>query len=181
VNHLAGHIYANNLVTPMEFPLMALVVSGGHTELDYMPEDNRFQTIGDTRDDAVGEAYDKVGRLLGFQYPAGKAMDELAQTGHDTYHYPRPMIDEENYDFSFSGLKSAVINHLHNAEQRGEDLDRADVAASFQAAVVEVLVTKTMRALDEYPVKQLLVAGVWQRIPAYARAWKRPSGAGTRK
>ncbi|MDK6234090.1 tRNA (adenosine(37)-N6)-threonylcarbamoyltransferase complex transferase subunit TsaD [Aerococcus sanguinicola] len=159
VNHIAGHIYANQLVQAMDFPLLALVVSGGHTELVYMPEDAVFEKFGDTRDDAVGEAYDKVGRLLDLPYPGGKRMDELAQEGRDTYAYPRPMLDEDNFDFSFSGLKSAVINHLHNADQRGEKLVKEDVAASFQAAAVEVLVEKTCRALDEYPVKQLLVAG----------------------
>lgn len=159
VNHMAGHIYANQLVTPMAFPLLALVVSGGHTELVYMAADGQFETIGDTRDDAVGEAYDKVGRVLNLPYPGGKKIDEMAQIGEDVYDYPRAMIQEDNYDFSFSGLKSAVINHMHNAEQRGEILDPNHIAASFQAAAVDVLVEKTMRALKEYAVKQLLVAG----------------------
>lgn len=158
-DHIAGHIYANQLVEPLQFPLMALVVSGGHTELIYMPEDGVFEPIGETRDDAVGEAYDKVGRVLDLPYPGGKKMDELAQIGEDTYDYPRPMLAEENFDFSFSGLKSAVINHRHNAEQRGETLVQENIAASFQSAVVETLVTKTMRAIDQYPVKQLLLAG----------------------
>ncbi|MDO4671064.1 MAG: tRNA (adenosine(37)-N6)-threonylcarbamoyltransferase complex transferase subunit TsaD [Aerococcus sp.] len=158
-DHIAGHIYANQLVTPLQFPLMTLVVSGGHTQLVYMPKDGVFQTIGETRDDAVGEAYDKVGRVLNLPYPGGKKMDELAQVGEDTYHYPRPMIDEDNFDFSFSGLKSAVLNHQHNAKQRNETLVAENIATSFQAAVTEVLVTKTMRALHAYPVKQLLLAG----------------------
>ncbi|MDO4680026.1 MAG: tRNA (adenosine(37)-N6)-threonylcarbamoyltransferase complex transferase subunit TsaD [Aerococcus sp.] len=158
-DHIAGHIYANQLVASLQFPLMALVVSGGHTQLIYMPEDGVFETIGETRDDAVGEAYDKVGRVLNLPYPGGKKMDELAHLGEDTYHYPRPMIDEENLDFSFSGLKSAVLNHRHNAEQRGETLIPENIAASFQAAITEVLVTKTMRALADYPVKQLVLAG----------------------
>lgn len=159
VNHMAGHIYANQIVHPIHFPALALVVSGGHTELVYMPQDGQYQKIGDTRDDAVGEAFDKVGRLLGIPYPGGKKMDEMAQKGQDIYAYPRPMIAEDNFDFSFSGLKSAVINHLHQAEQKGESLDPNDVAASFQAAAVEVLVEKTKRALIQYPVKQLLLAG----------------------
>lgn len=158
-DHIAGHIYANQLVEPFQFPLMALVVSGGHTELIYMPEDGVFEPIGETRDDAVGEAYDKVGRVLNLPYPGGKKMDELAQIGEDTYNYPRPMIAEDNFDFSFSGLKSAVINHQHNADQRGETLVQEDIAASFQAAVVETLVTKTMRAIEQHPVKQLVLAG----------------------
>ncbi len=159
VNHMAGHIYANQIVHPIHFPALALVVSGGHTELVYMPQDGQYQKIGDTRDDAVGEAFDKVGRLLGIPYPGGKKMDEMAQKGQDIYAYPRPMIAEDNFDFSFSGLKSAVINHLHQAEQKGESLDPNGVAASFQAAAVEVLVEKTKRALIQYPVKQLLLAG----------------------
>ncbi|WEB71094.1 tRNA (adenosine(37)-N6)-threonylcarbamoyltransferase complex transferase subunit TsaD [Aerococcus christensenii] len=159
VNHMAGHIYANQIVHPIHFPALALVVSGGHTELVYMPQDGQYQKIGDTRDDAVGEAFDKVGRLLGIPYPGGKKMDEMAQKGQDIYAYPRPMIAEDNFDFSFSGLKSAVINHLHQAEQKGESLDPNGVAASFQAAAVEVLVKKTKRALIQYPVKQLLLAG----------------------
>lgn len=159
VNHMAGHIYANQIVHPIHFPALALVVSGGHTELVYIPQDGQYQKIGDTRDDAVGEAFDKVGRLLGIPYPGGKKMDEMARKGQDIYAYPRPMIAEDNFDFSFSGLKSAVINHLHQAEQKGESLDPNGVAASFQAAAVEVLVEKTKRALIQYPVKQLLLAG----------------------
>lgn len=159
VNHMAGHIYAARLVEPLQFPLMALLVSGGHTELVYMEKDGSFEIIGETRDDAAGEAYDKVGRVLGLSYPSGKEIDELAHQGNDTYNFPRAMIKEDNFDFSFSGLKSAFINLTHNAEQRGEDLDKKDLAASFQASVVEVLVTKTIKACKTYPVKQLIVAG----------------------
>ena len=159
INHMAGHIYAARLVQPLRFPLLSLLVSGGHTELVYMQEDGAYEIIGETRDDAAGEAYDKVGRVLGLPYPSGKALDELAHTGQDTYHFPRAMLQEDNYDFSFSGLKSAFINLVHNAEQRGETLDRADLAASFQASVVEVLVTKTVRACQQYPVKQVILAG----------------------
>ena len=159
INHMAGHIYAARLVEPLEFPLMALLVSGGHTELVYMEEDGSFEIIGETRDDAAGEAYDKVGRVLGLTYPSGKEIDELAHQGEDTYDFPRAMIKEDNFDFSFSGLKSAFINLTHNAEQRGEELDRKNLAASFQASVVEVLVTKTIKACKAYPVKQLIVAG----------------------
>lgn len=159
VNHMAGHIYAARFVKPFEFPLIVLLVSGGHTELVYMQEDGSYEIIGETRDDAAGEAYDKVGRVLGLSYPSGKEIDELAHHGKDNYHFPRAMIHEANYDFSFSGLKSAFINLVHNAEQRGEELDKNDLAASFQASVVEVLVTKTLRACKEFPVKQLVVAG----------------------
>ncbi|AZP04562.1 tRNA (adenosine(37)-N6)-threonylcarbamoyltransferase complex transferase subunit TsaD [Jeotgalibaca ciconiae] len=158
-NHIAGHIYANQLVQPLQFPLLALVVSGGHTELVYMPEDGVFETIGETRDDAAGEAYDKIGRVLGLPYPGGKVLDEMAHEGKETLNFPRAMLQEDNYDFSFSGLKSAVINTIHNARQKGDDIDPYDIAASFQAAVVEVLVAKTIRAAKEKPIKQLLLAG----------------------
>ncbi|MDT2572502.1 tRNA (adenosine(37)-N6)-threonylcarbamoyltransferase complex transferase subunit TsaD [Enterococcus raffinosus] len=159
INHMAGHIYAARLVKPLEFPLMALLVSGGHTELVYMVEDGSFEIIGETRDDAAGEAYDKVGRVLGLSYPSGKEIDELAHQGEETYDFPRAMIKEDNFDFSFSGLKSAFINLTHNAEQRGEQLNKMNLAASFQASVVDVLVTKTIKACKTYPVKQLIVAG----------------------
>ena len=159
VNHMAGHIYANQLIEPLQFPLMALVVSGGHTELVYMPQDGQFEIIGETRDDAAGEAYDKIGRILNLPYPGGKKMDELAHIGEDVYDFPRAMIHEDHYDFSFSGLKSAVINRIHNAKQKGEEIVPENVAASFQASVVEVLVEKSKRALEEYSVKQFVLAG----------------------
>lgn len=159
VNHMAGHIYAANFVEPLQFPLMALLVSGGHTELVYMKETGSFEIIGETRDDAAGEAYDKVGRVLGLTYPSGKEIDELAHLGQDTYHFPRAMMKEDNYDFSFSGLKSSFINTVHNAEQRDEKLIVKDLAASFQASVIDVLADKTIRACKEYPVKQLVMAG----------------------
>lgn len=159
VNHMAGHIYAASFVEPLVFPLMTLLVSGGHTELVYMKADGEYQVIGETRDDAAGEAYDKVGRVLGLNYPSGKELDELAHQGQDTFNFPRAMLKEPNYDFSFSGLKSSFINRYHNAEQKGEVLDKADLAASFQASVVEVLVTKTLKACHAYDVKQLVMAG----------------------
>lgn len=159
VNHIAGHIYANQLIEPLEFPLLALVVSGGHTELVYMQEDGDFEVIGETRDDAAGEAYDKIGRVLGVPYPGGKYIDEMAQKGKDTFNFPRAMIHEDNYDFSFSGLKSAFINTVHNAKQKDEILDQNDLATSFQQAVVDVLVAKTIRAAKEYNVKQVVLAG----------------------
>lgn len=159
VNHMAGHIYAARFQQELAFPLMALLVSGGHTELVYMAEDGSYEIVGETRDDAAGEAYDKVGRVMGLKYPSGKEIDQLAHEGQDTYDFPRAMLKEDNLDFSFSGLKSAFINLVHNAEQRGEELSKVDLAASFQASVVEVLVKKTMRACHDYPVKQLVVAG----------------------
>lgn len=159
VNHLAGHIYATQLQTPLKFPLLALIVSGGHTELVYMAQDGSYEIIGETHDDAVGEAYDKVGRLLDLPYPAGKYMDELAQEGEETYEIPRAMIQEDNLDFSFSGMKSSVMNTVHNAQQRGEIIRSADLATSFQRAVVDVLVTKTRKAFEEYQVQQFLIVG----------------------
>ena len=159
VHHIAGHIYANRLVTEFTFPLLALVVSGGHTELVYMKEHGHFEVIGETRDDAAGEAYDKVARTLNMPYPGGPHIDRLAHEGTPAIDLPRAWLEEGSYDFSFSGLKSAVINTVHNAEQRGETIAPEDLAASFQASVVEVLVTKAKRAVEQYGVKQLLVAG----------------------
>ncbi|MBX9976521.1 tRNA (adenosine(37)-N6)-threonylcarbamoyltransferase complex transferase subunit TsaD [Cytobacillus firmus] len=159
VHHIAGHIYANRLVEEMEFPLLSLVVSGGHTELVYMKEHGHFEVIGETRDDAAGEAYDKVARTLNLPYPGGPHIDRLAHEGNPTIQLPRAWLEEGSYDFSFSGLKSAVINTVHNAEQRGETIVPEDLAASFQDSVIDVLVTKTERAIEEYQVKQLLLAG----------------------
>lgn len=159
VNHMAGHIYASQLVKPLAYPLMALLVSGGHTELVYMPKDNVFQLVGETRDDAVGEAYDKIGRVLQLPYPSGKYIDELATQGTDTLKLPRAMMTEEHLDFSFSGLKSAVINVVHNAKQKGETIEPVDLAASFQSSAVDVLVAKTLKSLAKYPTKTLVVAG----------------------
>ncbi|AVL00420.1 tRNA (adenosine(37)-N6)-threonylcarbamoyltransferase complex transferase subunit TsaD [Pediococcus inopinatus] len=159
VNHMAGHIYAARFVKPIVFPSMALLVSGGHTELVYMPYENEFQIIGETRDDAAGEAYDKIGRVLGMTYPAGKPIDELAHQGKDTFHFPRAMVHEDNFDFSFSGLKSAFINTVHHADQINETLNRADLAASFQQSVVDVIVKKTLLACEKFQIKQLILAG----------------------
>lgn len=158
VHHIAGHIYANNLVKRLEFPLMALVVSGGHTELVYMKEDYSFEKIGGTLDDAVGEAYDKVARVLNIPYPGGPNVDKLAQMGQDSYDLPLP-LDDDTYNFSFSGLKSAVINLKHKCEQRNEEINPADLATSFQNRVIEILAKKTVRALKEYNVKRLIIAG----------------------
>lgn len=159
VHHIAGHIYANRLIQELHFPLLALVVSGGHTELVYMKEDGVFEVIGETRDDAAGEAYDKVARTLKLSYPGGPHIDRLAQEGSANIPFPRAWLEEGSYDFSFSGLKSAVINYMHNAEQRGVEITPADVAASFQESVVEVIVKKTIQAAKEYDVKQVLLAG----------------------
>ena len=159
VHHIAGHIYANRLLTEMKFPLLSLVVSGGHTELVLMEEHGAFKVLGETRDDAAGEAYDKVARTLKLPYPGGPHIDRLAHEGNDTLNLPRAWLEEGSYDFSFSGLKSAVINTLHNAQQRGETIRPEDLAASFQSSVIEVLVTKTIAAAKEYGVRQVLLAG----------------------
>ncbi|WP_176465747.1 tRNA (adenosine(37)-N6)-threonylcarbamoyltransferase complex transferase subunit TsaD [Virgibacillus sp. 7505] len=159
VHHIAGHIYANRLEQEFEFPLLALVVSGGHTELVLMKEHGSFEVIGETRDDAAGEAYDKVARTLQLPYPGGPRIDKLAAEGEQSIDFPRAWLEPESYDFSFSGLKSAVINTLHNAKQKGQTLEPADVAASFQASVVDVLVGKTIRAAEAFGAKQVIVAG----------------------
>ena len=159
VHHIAGHIYANNLEEPFAFPLMALIVSGGHTELVYMKDHLNFEVIGETRDDAVGEAYDKVARTIGLPYPGGPKVDQLAAKGKDVYYFPRVWLEPDSFDFSFSGLKSAVINKLHNLKQKNETIVPEDVAASFQNSVVEVLVGKAIKACEAYEVNQLIVAG----------------------
>lgn len=158
VHHIAGHIYANNLVKRLEFPLIALVVSGGHTELVYMKDDYSFEKIGGTLDDAVGEAYDKVARVIGIPYPGGPNVDKLAHIGRDSYNLPLP-LDDDTYNFSFSGLKSAVINLKHNIMQRGGNIIDEDLATSFQNRVVEILTKKTIKALKEYNVHRLIIAG----------------------
>lgn len=159
VNHMAGHIYANRFVREFEFPLVALIVSGGHTELVLMNGHGSYRVVGETRDDAAGEAYDKVARVLELPYPGGPEIDRLARVGRESIAFPRAWLEKDSFDFSFSGLKSSVINTIHNAKQRGEGLATADVAASFQASVVDVLTTKTVRAAETYDVKQVVLAG----------------------
>ena len=158
VHHIAGHIYANNLEKRLEFPLIALVVSGGHTDLVYMKEDYSFKRIGSTLDDAVGEAYDKVAKVCGLDYPGGPIVDKLAKEGKDTYDLPYP-LDDDTYNFSFSGIKSAVVNTVHNEIQRGNDIRVSDMCTSFQNRVVKVITKKTMRALKEYKCNTLVLAG----------------------
>lgn len=158
VHHLAGHIYANNLVKPLEFPLIALLVSGGHTDLFYMSEDYNFQRIGGTLDDAVGEAYDKVARVIDVPYPGGPLVDKLAKEGEDTYNLPTP-LDDDSYNFSFSGIKSAVINLVYKEKQKGNKIIKENMACSFQNRCVNILTKKTMRALKQYHCNNLIVAG----------------------
>lgn len=158
VHHIAGHVYANNLENRLKFPLVALVVSGGHTDLIYMKKDYSYELIGSTLDDAVGEAYDKVAKILGLEYPGGPKIDDLSIKGEDTYNLPYPLNDN-SYNFSFSGLKSAVLNTVHNEKQRKNEIRVADMCCSFQNRVVEILTKKTMKAVEEYNVKNLIVAG----------------------
>ena len=159
VNHIHGHIYANYLESDFSFPLLALVVSGGHTELVLMKNHYQFEVLGETLDDAVGEAYDKVARVVEVGYPGGPILDKMAAQGEATYQLPRIKLSNDSYDFSFSGLKSAVINLHHKAMQKGETLNYNNLAASFQQAVVDVLVYKTKKATLEYNVKQVIIAG----------------------
>ena len=159
VNHLHGHIYAAGIEHEIKLPALALLVSGGHTELIYMKEHMSFKLLGTTQDDAVGEAYDKVARTLGLSYPGGPIVDKLAHTGTDTYHLPRPYLDRSEYHFSFSGLKSAVINLVHNEKQRGVAINIPNMCASFQASVLDVIIEKTKLAAQNFDVKQIIVAG----------------------
>lgn len=159
VHHIAGHIYANRFESEFEFPLLALIVSGGHTELILMRNHGTYELIGETLDDAAGEAFDKIARALDLPYPGGPHIDRLAHEGKASIDFPRAWLEENSYDFSFSGLKSAVINYIHNQKQRGEEINKADIAASFQASVVEVLTEKTYKAALQYGAKQVIIAG----------------------
>jgi N6-L-threonylcarbamoyladenine synthase len=161
VNHLEGHIFANFLAhKELKPPFVALVVSGGHTSLVHMKDYNSFSLIGQTRDDAAGEAFDKVARVMGLPYPGGPQIDKLAREGDpEAIDFPQALKEKGNYEFSFSGLKSAVINYLHNAEQKGLVINKADVAASFQKAVVDILVSKAISAVRQAGLDTLVLAG----------------------
>ena len=159
VDHIHGHIYANYLESDFIFPVLALVVSGGHTELVLMKDHMDFEIIGETLDDAVGESYDKVARVVKVGYPGGPIIDKMAAIGNPTYPLPHVKLGKDSYDFSFSGLKSAVINLCNKLNMKNEELNANDLAASFQDAVVDVLREKTMRAAKEFGAKQIIVAG----------------------
>ena len=159
VHHIAGHIYANSLVNELKFPLLAIVVSGGHTEIIEMTKHYSFNKLGGTLDDAIGECYDKVARVIGLEYPGGPKIDKLATIGNSTaYKLPVPLKDE-SYNFSFSGLKSAVINLAHNEEQRGNTLNQEDLAASFQKVAIESITTKVKKAIIDKNIKTVVLAG----------------------
>ncbi|MBQ3725779.1 MAG: tRNA (adenosine(37)-N6)-threonylcarbamoyltransferase complex transferase subunit TsaD [Selenomonadaceae bacterium] len=159
VNHLEGHIFANFLSAPeLEPPFLSLVVSGGHTALIRMTDYNRFELLGQSRDDAAGEAFDKIARVMGLPYPGGPEIDKLAKLGNaNAVTFPHPKV--AGYDFSFSGLKSAVLNFLNSAQMKGEEINSADVAASFQKTVVDTLAEKTLAAAEEFKLDKIVLAG----------------------
>ncbi|MBQ9265660.1 MAG: tRNA (adenosine(37)-N6)-threonylcarbamoyltransferase complex transferase subunit TsaD [Bacilli bacterium] len=158
VHHLTGHIYANEFVKPLHFPSLAVVVSGGNTELVYMKNHLDFEIIGETRDDAVGESFDKVARVLGLPYPGGVEIDKLAKVGKHSYKLPTPMHDG-TLNFSYSGLKTAVINLVHKLEQNGEKVVVEDMAKSFQDVAIGMIIERVKKATELYEIKQIVLAG----------------------
>ena len=161
VNHLEGHIFANVLADrEVEPPLVALVVSGGHTSLVHVPEWGVYRTLGETLDDAAGEAFDKVAKVLGLGYPGGPVLSRLAAEGDShAIEFPRAMLHSGDYSFSLSGLKTAVINYVRREHEADREIDLPDLAASFQAAVIDVQVAKALRAVEEYGVRTFCLAG----------------------
>jgi N6-L-threonylcarbamoyladenine synthase len=161
VHHIEGHIYANRLANPdLPFPHVCLTVSGGHTLLLYVKDATSYEMLGTTLDDAAGEAFDKIAKFFNLDFPGGPVIDTLSRGGNRDYvHFPRPMLKSKSYDFSFSGLKTAVINRYKDKVAKNAKLPLADIAASFQEAVVEVLVTKTVRAALDYGVSAVSVTG----------------------
>ena len=159
VHHLAGHIYANEYIGELKFPLLCVVVSGGNTELVYMKDHMDFDIIGATTDDAVGECFDKVARVLGLPYPGGLPIDLHAKKGKHTYDLPHPNPGAGKYDFSYSGLKTAVINLAHNLRMKGEAVNIDDMARSFEDVAIGMIVDRAMAAAQDYQVKQIVLAG----------------------
>ncbi|MDY4692001.1 MAG: tRNA (adenosine(37)-N6)-threonylcarbamoyltransferase complex transferase subunit TsaD [Blautia sp.] len=161
VHHIEGHVSANYIEHPdLEPPFLCLIVSGGHTHLVIVKDYGKFEILGRTRDDAAGEAFDKVARAIGLGYPGGPKIDKLSKEGNPhAIEFPRAKIGDCPYDFSFSGVKSAVLNYLNHAQMTGQDVNRADIAASFQNAVVDVLVEHTMLAAKDYEMKKIAIAG----------------------
>jgi N6-L-threonylcarbamoyladenine synthase len=161
VHHIEGHVSANYIENKeLEPPFLCLIVSGGHTHLVLVKEYGTYEIIGRTRDDAAGEAFDKVARAIGLGYPGGPKIDRLSREGNKkAIAFPRAQIEGAPYDFSFSGLKSAVLNHINSCEMKKEAINRADIAASFQEAVIDVLVTKTILAAKDYGMDKVAVAG----------------------
>ena len=159
VHHLAGHIYANEFVDEFNFPLLAVVVSGGNTEFVIMKEHLDFEVVAATRDDAIGECYDKVARVLGLPYPGGIPIDRLAKEGKHKYNLPTPLKGEDTLDLSFSGLKTSVINLVHNLEQKGEKVNVPDMCKSFQDVAVGQVIDRTLKVINKYDVKEVILAG----------------------
>ena len=161
VHHIEGHISANYIENKeLEPPFICLVVSGGHTHLVVVKDYGKYEIIGHTRDDAAGEAFDKVARAIGLGYPGGPKIDKLAKEGNpDAIHFPRAKVEDSPYDFSFSGVKSAVLNHLNGCKMKGEPIVEADIAASFQKAVCDVLVGHAIQAVKDYKIPKLAMAG----------------------
>ena len=161
VHHIEGHISANYIENKeLEPPFMCLVVSGGHTHLVVVRDYGQYEIIGQTRDDAAGEAFDKVARAIGLGYPGGPEIDRLSREGNcEAIHFPRAKVEESVYDFSFSGLKSSVLNYLNICEMKGEEINRADIAASFQKAVIDVLVGHALEAVEKYGFSKFAIAG----------------------
>ena len=161
VHHIEGHISANFIENKeLEPPFVCLVVSGGHSHLVIVKDYGEYEIIGRTRDDAAGEAFDKVARAIGLGYPGGPKIDKLSREGNpDAIHFPRAKVEDNPYDFSFSGLKSAVLNYLNSCEMKGIEVNRADVAASFQKAVIDVLVEHALEAVKEYGFDKFAIAG----------------------
>jgi N6-L-threonylcarbamoyladenine synthase len=159
VHHLAGHIYANEYVGAFKFPLLCVVVSGGNTELVIMRGDLDFEIIGETKDDAVGECYDKVARVLGLPYPGGLPIDQHAKLGKHTYDLPVPLAHKDSFDFSYSGLKTSVINLVNSLKMKGEEIRLDDMARSFQDVAIGMILEKATRAATQYHVQQVVLAG----------------------
>ena len=159
VHHLAGHIYANEFVDEFTFPMLAVVVSGGNTELVLMKDHLEFEIISSTRDDAVGESFDKVARCMGLPYPGGVVIDKLAKEGKHAYDLPVPLKGEDTLDFSYSGLKTSVINLVHKYEQNGEEINIPDMAKSFQDVAIGQILDRTKKACERYEIKEVILAG----------------------
>lgn len=158
VHHLAAHIYANEYAKPLQFPALSVVVSGGNTEFVYMKNDMEFEIIGETKDDAIGECFDKVARTVGLPYPGGIPIDKLSKEGKHTYDLPTPLHDD-SLNFSYSGLKTAVINLVNNEKARGHEIRVADLCKSFQDTAVGMIMDRLERALKRYEIKQVILAG----------------------
>lgn len=159
VHHLAGHIYANEYYEELHFPLLAVVVSGGNSEFILMKDHLDFNVVGETRDDAIGECYDKVARVLGLPYPGGVPIDDLAKKGQHTYHLPTPLKGEHTYDLSYSGLKTNVINLVHNLEQKGEKVNIPDMCKSFQDVAIGQVIDRIKKAIEEFDIKEVVLGG----------------------